>query len=86
MGRPKGSKNNIKQVPAESKIPDDPLLPKKGLFRRDEVAAYFGVTVRCIDRWIQHGILEKNKVVGTVQIPRSSILRCRFRKTVVRPT
>ena len=85
MGRPKGSKNNIKQAPITSKVPDDSLLPKKGLFRRDEVAAYFGVTVRCIDRWIQHGILEKNKVVGTVQIPRRSILECRFRKTVVRP-
>lgn len=85
MGRPKGSKNNIKQLSTELKVSDDPLLPKKGLFRRDEVADYFGVTVRCIDRWIQHGLLEKNKVVGTVQIPRRSILECRFRKAVVRP-
>ena len=84
MGRPKGSKNNIKQISTESKIKDDPRLPDKSLFRRDEVANYFGVTVRCIDRWIQHGHLEKNKVVGTVQIPRRSILECRFRKTVVR--
>lgn len=80
MARPKKNKDVV-----TPKIKDDPLLPNKGLFRRDEVAAYFGVTVRCIDRWIQHGILEKNKVVGTVQIPRESILRCRFRKTVVRP-
>lgn len=85
MGRPKKTKDVVIQKASELKVSDDPLLPKKGLFRRDEVADYFGVTVRCIDRWIQHGLLEKNKVVGTVQIPRGSILRCRFRKTVVRP-
>jgi len=86
MGRPKGSKNSIKKISIESKIKDDPYLPKKGLFRRNEVAAYFGITVRCVDLWIRHGILEKvNKVGGTVQIPRDSILRCRFRKSIIRP-
>ena len=85
MGRPKKIKDVVTQETNALEIKDDPLLPKKGLFRRDEVADYFGVTVRCIDRWIQHGLLEKNKVVGTVQIPRRSILECRFRKTVIKP-
>jgi hypothetical protein len=86
MSRPKGSKNGMKQTSTDkSKVKDDPRLPDKSLFRKDEAASYFGVTVRCIDRWLDHGHLEKEKIVGVVRIPRKSILRCRFRKAVVRP-
>lgn len=59
---------------------DDPLLPKKSLFRVDEVAKYFNVSESCIRLWIQHDILEKVKTRGVVNIPRESILKCRFQK------
>ena len=88
MARPKGSKNknNTKQqVLTVKKIKDDPRLPNKSLFRIDEVADYFSVNASSIRRWIDHGILEKEKIVGVVRIPRESILQCRFRKVVVRP-
>jgi len=52
-------------------------LPKKDLFRVDEVAAYFGVSERCIRLWIEHGHLDIEKIVGSIRITRSSILRCR---------
>ena len=61
-------------------VKDDPLLIRKSLFRIDEVAAYFGVTDRCIRLWIEHGHLEKEMIVGSIRISRDSILRCRFRK------
>jgi len=55
------------------------LLPEKDLFRVNEVAAYFGVSERTIYLWIQHGHLqETEKAVGTRQIPRESILKCRL--------
>ena len=56
-------------------------LPMKELFRIDEVAAYFGVTERCIRLWIDHGHLIREKVVGSIRISRASILRCRFRNS-----
>lgn len=80
MSRPKGSKNNMKQSSDDkSKVKDDSRLPNKSLFRINEVADYFSVTERCIRLWLDHGHLEKEKIVGVVRIPRSSILRCRFR-------
>jgi len=76
-----------KDAKAESKKDkmDDPLLPKKSLFRIDEVARYFSVSDRCIRLWIDHGHLKKEKVVGTIRISRESILRCRFRGMASNP-
>ena len=55
-------------------------LPKKDLFRVDEVAAYFDVSERAIKRWISHGHLEAEQIIGCVRITRNSILSCRFKK------
>ena len=54
-------------------------LPKKELFRVDEVASYFGISERCVRLWIDHGHLQCEKIVGSIRITRGSILRCRFR-------
>jgi excisionase family DNA binding protein len=83
MGRKKQIKNLIKEdaagcVSASDAIKDDPLLPKKSLFRIDEVATYFSVTDRTIRLWIEHGHLQSEMIVGSVRIPRDSILHCRF--------
>lgn len=59
---------------------DDSLLPKKSLFTVFEVAEYFGVTERTIRLWIEHGHLLSEKIVGSVRVPRESIIRCRFKK------
>lgn len=83
MGRKKQIKNLTKEdaavgVSASDAIKDDPLLPKKSLFRIDEVATYFSVTDRTIRLWIEHGQLQSEMIVGSVRIPRASVLRCRF--------
>jgi len=57
---------------------DDNLLPKKSLFNVYEVAEYFGVTDRTIRLWVEHGHLVCEKIVGSIRIPRESIIRCRF--------
>ena len=69
----------VKPKPA---IPDDPRLPDKGLFRVDEAANYFQVSERTIRLWIDHNHLEAAKIVGTIRIPRNSILKCRFRSGI----
>jgi excisionase family DNA binding protein len=68
--------DNIDEIDKKS----DHGLPKKELFRVEEVAEYFGVTERTIRLWIEHGHLDKEKIVGIVRVPRRSILRCRFMK------
>ena len=55
------------------------FLPKKDLFRLDEVAGYLHVDVKTIRNWIDHGhltMVEKHR--GQLRVPRLSILRCRF--------
>ena len=80
MGRPKKIKDVVTQEETTTpETKDDPLLVEKSLFRIDEAASYFGVTDRCIKLWIEHGHLEREKVVGSIRISRDSILRCRFR-------
>jgi len=59
---------------------DDELLPKKSLFRIEEVAQYFSVTERTIRLWIEHGHLTGEKIVGSTRISRDSIIKCRFKK------
>ena len=53
-------------------------LPNKDLFRVDEVAEYFNIDKRTVRRWITHGHLEGEKISGVVNVPRRSILKCRF--------
>lgn len=81
MTRPKGSKNRkkIESIEAVEPVKDDPRLPKKSLFRIDEVSAYFEVARSTIYLWIDHGILSAEKYHGTIRVPRESILSCRFR-------
>ncbi len=61
---------------------NDPLLPQKSLFRPDEVAAYFNVSRSVVYLWIDHGILMAEKIGGTIRIPRSAILACRFNNQI----
>lgn len=58
-------------------IPDS-SLPKKDLFRSDEVERYFGISRSTVDRWAEHGILEKIRKGGITFITYRSILNCKF--------
>lgn len=42
-------------------------LPRRGL-RRDEAAAYVGVSPSTFDRWIGAGLMPKSKKIGDVVI------------------
>lgn len=55
---------------------DQSTLPKKDLFRIDEVATYFSVTERTVRLWIDHGHLTSVKKAGVIRILRESILKC----------
>lgn len=68
---------NSKIDEASTKI-DDSSLPKKSLFRIDEVASYFDVARSTIYLWIDHGILGAEKYGGTIRVSREAILSCRF--------
>lgn len=66
-------------IPREGMIEEDQsTLPKKDLFRIDEVAQYFDVTERTVRLWIDHGHLKAVKKVGVIRILRDSILKCRI--------
>ena len=71
-------RNKTENKKAPEHIHDTTGLPKKDLFRVDEVAKYFDVTERTIFSWIAQGHLKAEKIVGTLRIPRGSILNCRF--------
>lgn len=70
----------IEAAKPEIDFDDDHGLPKKELFRIDEVANYFNVSERTIRLWIEHGHLACEKIVGSIRVSRASILKCRFRK------
>lgn len=53
-------------------------LPQKELLRVDEVASYFDVSNRTVYLWIDNGILEAEKIGGTIRIPRESVEACRM--------
>jgi excisionase family DNA binding protein len=55
-------------------------LPDKELLRVDEVAEYFSVSPKTIYLWIDHGHLIAEKFVGTVRIPRKSVIKLRDKK------
>jgi len=57
-------------------------LPNKPLLRVDECATYFDVHRSTIYLWINHGILEAEKIRGTIRIPRDSILACRMNNKI----
>ena len=60
-------------------VQDDEYLPKKSLFRIDEVADYFGVGEPAVRAWIRKGHLKSEKISsGTRRVSRKSILECRF--------
>lgn len=66
-------------APEQEIIEDDAsMLPKKDLFRIDEVADYFSVTERTVRLWIDHGHLKATEKTGAVRILRGSILKCRI--------
>ena len=50
------------------------FLPKKDLFRVDEVKLFFDVSDSTIRNWLDHGILTKAKIGGVVRITLQSIL------------
>lgn len=70
--------NNDAKIEEPRKVEpkNDYGLPKKELFRIDEVATFASVTDRCIRLWIEHGHLEAVKIVGGVRVKRDSIIRC----------
>ena len=53
-------------------------LPEKPLWRVDEVAAYFDVARSTVYLWIDHGLLEAEKLRGVIRVTRQSILRLRL--------
>lgn len=53
-------------------------LPKKDLFRVDEVATYFNVGESTIRLWIENGFFITEKLGGCVRIPRTSIIKFRL--------
>ncbi len=53
-------------------------LPEKPLWRVDEVAAYFDVARSTVYLWIDHGLLEAEKLRGVIRVTRQSILRFRL--------
>jgi excisionase family DNA binding protein len=57
-------------------------LPKKPLWRVDEVAEHFDVTRQTIYLWIDHGQLEAEKYKGVIRIPRDSIINFRLASRV----
>jgi excisionase family DNA binding protein len=51
-------------------------LPEKDLLRPDEVAAYFGVSLRTIYYWLDWGPLERVKLSArATRITRASVLK-----------
>jgi excisionase family DNA binding protein len=65
-----------KSVEVEVAVVQD--LPKKELLRIDEAADYFSVTTKTIYLWIDHGLLEAEKLGGVLRVPRSSIDKFRL--------
>lgn len=73
---------NIIERPTEKKAeePDDKFLPKKDLFRIDEVAQYFDVSPGTVRTLIAHKHFDTEMVRQQVRITRPSIMRYRKRQ------
>ena len=59
-------------------------LPEKPLWRVDEVSAYFDVARSTVYLWIDHGLLEAEKLCGVIRVTRQSILKFRL-SSKIRP-
>jgi len=66
---------------ADNSTEHDKYLPKKDVFRIDEVATYFDVSERIIRLWIDHGLLTREQYVkkGMIRVTRESIVRFRLK-------
>ena len=53
-------------------------LPAKPLLRVDEVATYFDVARSTVYLWIDHGLLEAEKLRGVIRVTRKSIIQFRL--------
>lgn len=65
---------NADHIENDTEVHD--FVPQKDLFRIDEVARICDISERCVRLWLDHGHLEAVKMVGTIRIKRSSIIRC----------
>jgi len=52
-------------------------IPKKTLFGIQETALQLDMSEDSIRRWIDHRLLVSEKIVGSIKIPRSEIVRIR---------
>jgi excisionase family DNA binding protein len=59
-------------------------LPEKPLWRVDEVSAYFDVARSTVYLWIDHGLLEAEKLRGVIRVTRQSIAKFRL-SSKIRP-
>lgn len=51
-------------------------IPQKTMFRPDEIASIFGVTVRTVYRWRQEGKIDGNKMTEKcLRFPRQVIIK-----------
>lgn len=57
-------------------------LPSKPLWRVDEVAMYFDVARSTVYLWIDHGLLEAEKLRGVMRVTRESIVKFRLSSRV----
>lgn len=53
-------------------------LPQKPLLRVDEVATYFDVARSTVYLWIDHGLLQAEKLRGVIRVTRDSIEKFRL--------
>jgi excisionase family DNA binding protein len=53
-------------------------LPESELLKVDEVAEYLRVSSKTVYLWVDHGLLEAEKLKGTIRILRKSVLNFRL--------
>ena len=56
----------------------DNEVPSKPVFGVNEAAYQLGVSTGTIRLWIDHGKLGYEKIIGSIRIPRSEIIRLRI--------
>ena len=55
---------------------DSAILPKKALFRLDEVASFLGVHPQTVRRWRDEGVINGTKITSrTLRFSRSEVIR-----------
>lgn len=63
----------------ESQVIDMTDLPEKKMLLVSEASDYFGVEERTLRTWIKKGLLEAEKLAGSVRIPRQAIIDFRMK-------